>query len=542
MVEKGKKPPDNPSSIKHSINKSAIKREVLVIDDEEIIRSFLQHSLMHAGYNVLCVENSSEAIIALSQKQFDVVLADIILPGEMNGIGLLEKIKSVYKDIPVIMITGVPNVETASEALRLGAYDYITKPINIDNLLSSIENAIILKTLNEEKRKKERKSKEYLEFLEKEIEQRTRELRITQENYQGLIERIPVMTCIMDKNRRFLQVNKTMYERLGYSLEKMLKMKIDSIVPEKYHETLHKYFKEVFVTGESKVGELEFITIQGGVLDVEIYSTAVKDTEGGELRFVHSFVRDITEYKNLLNKLLEIEKQTTLVQIAGYIGHEMNNIVVALMGYTELAKENTADKELIKKVLEIFETQAHRLQLLSANLLTLSSSRDEKPTTIFLNKVAEKTLELLMPTDKLKNCSIIKDFNSFIPPVLGDEMKFQQLLTNLIFNASDATENQGGITIGSKFHQEKNVVELFVKDNGCGIPNENIKKIFRPFFTTKPWGKGTGLGMFVVEEIVSRFKGEIEIESQVGVGTKVSIFFPLAAIEEGKVENNSEKN
>ena len=149
---------------------------VLIIDDESSIRITLREFLLREGYEVFTAENVQEAIQELHENDVDVVLSDIIMPRE-SGINLLKYVREINPDIRVIMMTGEPTVDTAVEAIRLGAHDYLTKPVYRDALIRAVAHAMAFKQLIDEKRRLELQNQEQRENLERLVEERTYKLR-----------------------------------------------------------------------------------------------------------------------------------------------------------------------------------------------------------------------------------------------------------------------------------------------------------------------------------------------------------------------------
>ena len=134
------------------------KGTILVVDDEVYIREILKSTLEDAGYECVTVESAEAAITALEAQEFDIAFTDIRMPGK-QGIELLQEIKAGYPDVVVIMITAIDNANTAIESMRLGAYDYIIKPFNLDQVLVSANRAL-------DKRRLENANREYQKYLQ----------------------------------------------------------------------------------------------------------------------------------------------------------------------------------------------------------------------------------------------------------------------------------------------------------------------------------------------------------------------------------------
>ena len=145
-----------------------------------------------------------------------------------------------------------------------------------------------------------------------------------------------------------------------------------------------------------------------------------------------------------------------------------------------------------------------------------------------MNQLLNKITKLLLSSGLLKLYKIIKRFSDDVPTVLGDENLLEQVISNLEINSAHAMGTQGVLTLSTGVSKnDSNYVEMTIKDTGHGIAEDKRHQIFLPFYTTKEKGKGTGLGMYIVKEIIDQHKGYIQLDSKVGIGTTITIGLPL---------------
>jgi len=144
-----------------------------------------------------------------------------------------------------------------------------------------------------------------------------------------------------------------------------------------------------------------------------------------------------------------------------------------------------------------------------------------------INQVIEKSLALMENELFIRRITVLKDFDADIKNFLLDDNQLEQVLINLLFNSAHAIGEKGVITIRSRMQSDKNRVVVEVEDNGCGIPQDDLKKIFEPFYTTKSGGMGTGLGLAVSYGIIRNHQGSVKISSEPGVGTVITISLPV---------------
>jgi two-component system NtrC family sensor kinase len=246
-------------------------------------------------------------------------------------------------------------------------------------------------------------------------------------------------------------------------------------------------------------------------------------------RTLEQRVRERTqELEQAHTRLLNTEKMAAVGQLAGGVAHEINNPLGVILGFAQGVARRVKDGDPLAMPLRTIEREATRCKNLVQDLLTFSRSGKSEKEKCDLNQVIEDALHLVEAQTKVKSVQLVKELGRDIPPVLVNRNQIQQVVINLCNNAVDAMPEGGTLTVRTRKSegQEANPVLLEVSDTGTGIPKEIQSKIFEPFFTTKEVGKGTGLGLSLVYEIVKKHDGTIEIESELGQGTKFIIGLP----------------
>jgi signal transduction histidine kinase len=249
---------------------------------------------------------------------------------------------------------------------------------------------------------------------------------------------------------------------------------------------------------------------------------------------------------NLTRKVLEQEKRALAVDMAGGIAHEINNALAPLMGQAQLmemtlnAQNQPISVDKQKSSLSIIVEMCQRIKKIVLNLSKISEPLHLEKAPVSLNKIAEETIVLMSETaGRIKyykadnpeaNFKLQREFDSQLPTTIGDAQQLSQVFINLIINASDAMEaiGKGTLTVGTRYDREQTSVVGFVEDTGTGIPKGIIDKVLQPYFTTKPKGKGTGLGMAIVRSIIESHNGHLHISSTEGVGTRIEFSLPIA--------------
>ena len=224
-------------------------------------------------------------------------------------------------------------------------------------------------------------------------------------------------------------------------------------------------------------------------------------------------------------QFIQSEKMATVGMLAGGVAHEINNPMSAILTNAQLLLRNVKDKRR-KESLQLIEESARRCSGIIRNLLSYSRKQElDEFKSIDVNKVIKDTCNLLKRQLKDENITIETEYGSILP-IDGNANELQQVFTNLILNSRDAIKEKGksgNITIRTS--QEDAFIILKIIDKGSGISKENMSKLFDPFFTTKAVGKGTGLGLPIIYNLVKKHEGVIDFSSELGKGTTVTIKF-----------------
>lgn len=193
---------------------------VLIVDDEESIRTTLAEFIKEDRYVIDTAEDAAEALRLMDKYAFDVIVTDIVLP-RMNGVALMKEIRKRSPDTQVIMLTGDPSVESAAEAVRAGAFDYITKPVSKDAIRRVVANAAQIKVLSDEKRELEESNRWYQNHLEELVEKRTKALQESEARYRATFESTGTAMMIIEVDTTLLMVNGEFEKLCGYSREEI---------------------------------------------------------------------------------------------------------------------------------------------------------------------------------------------------------------------------------------------------------------------------------------------------------------------------------
>ena len=517
---------------------------ILVIEDEQHSRDCISDFLELVGFSAVKAANGREGIEMFGRYTPDIVITDIRMP-EMDGFDILKFLQNYSAETPVIVISGTESLSDVAQCLKLGAWDFITKPVYDFGVVEmSVLRVLEKKTLLDENRR-------YREYLEDEVIKRSDALLSSTVRFKTLFNLAGDALFIHDKDGQIVDCNETAFRNVGCNRRQLLEMNMrDIIVPEDV-EVFTQALAALPQKG-SMMYDLRLMLRDGAVAVMESHATMVT-TEASPLVFV--VCRDVTERRRMEQEREELKQQIAAAQrmeviglLASGIAHDFNNVLTALSGYAALLKMtlSAAGSEAAEHAEKIADITA-KGQALTGRLMSFACKNQEEsePVPVDIHKALRETEALLRPNSK--HIKITLDLGAQNFSVLGDESQIQSAFLNLGLNSRDAMSDSGELifrtynTSGTNSPEcaDGGFIRIDVIDNGTGIDEKIIKKVFDPLFTTKASGKGTGLGLPGVLYCVKNLRGHIDVESAPGKGTTFKITLPLCNQESSAQDNFS---
>lgn len=358
----------------------------------------------------------------------------------------------------------------------------------------------------------------------------------------------PVGLCMMDTDLRFVRINKKMAVINGKPVSEHIGRHLNDVLPEIASE-VEPIYRKVIESGEPKLN-FEVGGTTPAQPDVErhwlVSYYPVRSTDGIMLG-VGTVVLEITEQKRaekeraeLERKLRQAQKIEALGVLAGGIAHDFNNILVSVIGYTELALMDVPEGTQLQENLREVLVAGTRARDLVKQILTFGRRAEKDAEPVQINPLVKEAIKMLRSTIPA-SIDIKEHVSRETLAINADATQIHQVIVNLATNAAHAMDKKGGaMEIGLdavRFDESVKArypdlepgdyVRLSVSDNGTGIPEKYMNKIFDPYFTTKDKGKGTGLGLAVVHGIVKSHNGHIMVYSEAEKGTRVLVYLPL---------------
>ncbi len=378
-----------------------------------------------------------------------------------------------------------------------------------------------------------------------------KKLEDSEKRYRALFEKAEDAIFILDaspeKMGQIVDANQGAAIMHGYTVEELKRLNIKDLdAPldaNKVEERVLPIFK-----GEWIKNEINHVRKDGSIFPVEISAGLLEIDHNN---FILAIDRDIGERKKIEDRLRRSEKMEAIGTLAGGIAHDFNNILSAILGYTELAIMETQEESAVTQSLHQVYKAGNRAKDLVKQILTVARQSDHVMTQLSVASVTKEALKLIRASfpstieieQKIESESLI----------IGNSTQIHQIIMNLCTNAAHAMEEKGGLlevslsdTDLSSQSKNKtfnlnpgNYIKLVVSDNGVGIPNDVIKSIFEPYFTTKKLGKGTGLGLAIAHGIVEAHGGEITVDTAIGGGTKFTVYLPICQKINRDLSNNN---
>lgn len=481
----------------------------MIVEDELIVARNIENHLRKIGYEVISiVDSGEEAIARAAEAKIDLVLMDIKLSGEVDGVEAARQIYDRFQ-IPVVYLTAYADDETLQRAKVTAPFGYIIKPFESKKLHTTIEIALY-------KNNMERKLKES-------------ELR-----FRTLASFSPVGIFQADMNGQCIYVNERWCEIAGLSPEQAMGDGwVKALHPEDRTAISNAWYQMV-ESGDKFTREYRFQTPVGKITRVYGHAAPLKEESGKRTGYIGT-ITDITLLKKLEDQLLTSKKLESIGILASGIAHDFNNLLAIILGNISMIMNEpniSTDQDDLLRSAEKASTQAAEL---AQKLITFTKGGWLDREEIIFSQLIQDTIQ-----DNFSQRQALFDIN--IPGSLwtinGDPAHLKQVFTNLFLNAVEADkESKENIIVEARNVDtiEENIplkkgqyVKITVKDKGIGIPKEQLGKIFDPYFSTKArWAqKGMGLGLTICYFIIQKHDGYIQVISEQGKGTTVEVYLP----------------
>jgi signal transduction histidine kinase/CheY-like chemotaxis protein len=541
---------------------------ILVVDDEEIMLKLACDALRTQGHLVSGASGAHEALDKLRREEFDFILTDIKMP-EMDGMELIQAAHDINPSLGAIFMTGYASLDTAKRAIQEGAYDYILKPFDLQEIRSAVARAVQKKSQSLEDGRSQGLSQ--LFDLNRILHAAGDSMSLLKLSLEFALMQTKLKSGIIlywDVRSKVLKMLQAKDLQRGSYVESSLSIDEDAVAewsrvkeisqiknaqeypllkwlaglvpePSLVKDFIDAKARLILIPLRKAESSSGIMVLKKGAGDASLSEEDLKllailgvqtAISLENLALLIETKKSYRELQNLQDQLIGLEKMATQGRISAEIGHELNNFLTVIMGNFQILsmKLDKGDLESLGKQLDTISANLEKVKKFAEGLLDFSTLKVEK-AQCDINHLIEKTLTFVKPQNSFRNISFLTELKPSLPPLTVDAGQMQQVLYNLLNNAADAMgkrKGEGGtITVKTDYHQEDGCVEIHLKDTGKGMSEDELKNIFRTGFTTKE--SGHGIGLCICKRIIDHHGGVIRVESELNKGTTFKIELPL---------------
>ncbi len=346
-----------------------------------------------------------------------------------------------------------------------------------------------------------------------------------------------------DKKGRIFIFNDAASKILGYKREEALtSVDIRDLYPGNGAKEVMKKLrsKDFGGPGKLKSHKVKLLTKDGELVPVElnasiIYENGVEVATLGFFRDLRETLKMERELEETRMQLYQSSKMAAMGNLAAGVAHQLNNPLSGIILFSELLLEEDIDDHIKEDLLRILEN-AKRCKDTVKELLEFSRQSDNKTFFVDINKVINRTLFLLEKHPLFKSIKVVRDFENNLPEIKCDLQQLNHVFMNIIWNAAQAMEGEGVLTIKTRMVPEKNMIRILFCDTGPGIPEDILPYIFDPFFSTKKQGDGVGLGLSIAYRIIEGHGGKILAYNLEDGGACFEVLLYVSKHEEDNLE------
>jgi PAS domain S-box-containing protein len=507
------------------------KVRILLLEDSEIDADLIIRQIGKLGEGMIVdravIRRDYEHL--LDTHDFQLILSDYSLP-DFNGVDALKIARERDVNIPFVFISGVLGEEFATEALRAGATDYVTKR-NLSRIPMVVKRALVE---GEERRERLRTSEA---------------LKESEHRFRVMADAAPALIWSVDENAKVIFANERLQSEFGIEPSSFMSEGWKALVHDDDWDWFNDERMARFTAREDFHADVRVRTAGGRVRWLRCESRPRRG-EDGEFHGYIGCAVDITDAK-LVREALEAEiderteelrvkeealrqaqKMEAIGQLTGGIAHDFNNMLAGIIGSADLLKRRLRDGryEDCNRYVDAVTAAANRAASLTQRLLAFSR---QQTLDLHATPVDQRirSLEDLLRRTIGPSIALELDLPAGLWPAMTDPSQFESSIINLVINARDAMPDGGSLVIkGANATSETgDFVEISISDTGTGMDEATLAKAIDPFFTTKPIGQGTGLGLSMVYGFLRQTGGDLRIRSALGDGTTLTLILPRAS-------------
>jgi two-component system, OmpR family, phosphate regulon sensor histidine kinase PhoR len=475
---------------------------ILIVDDEVRIRDACRAVLEEEGFEVALASDGEQCLAKIKERHFDIILADLMMP-VLSGFDVLSQVRERHPDTVVIVITGYATVEHSIEAMKKGAFDFIPKPFTPDQLRGVVSKSI-----------------KYTRALQ--------DITDTKSRLRVMVNRLVDGVMTTDNEKHMVLANPAFLHMLGYYGENVIGRRVEEVIE---CEPLVRMIDQALAmppdTFTEIVQELSFAGNDGqNETILSVRCAPFRGRTGLNLGTI-TVLHDITAIKKI-----DRMKSEFVSMVSHEIRSPMNSLLMQMKIILDGLAGEVTDKQ--REILERASGKIHNLTNMVSELLDLARIEaglvTNEKEAIDIRAFLDEQVAFHQPAAAARNIRIQLENLPVLPTIPANPRGIEEVFTNLITNALKYSPENSLVTLSATL--ENDYVAITVRDNGFGVPEEDLEEIFTRFYRVKDSNTreihGTGLGLAIVRSIVNAHQGSIKVESKLGQGTAFTVLLPQA--------------
>jgi len=502
---------------------------VLIIDDERFVRELCVEIIAAEGYRALAASDAEEGVRLARTEPVGAILLDLMMP-RVSGFDALQSLGQEFPDIPVVVMTAHSSQSRVIDLLKMGAYDFLLKPFEPNDLIHAARRALERHRLLTENRR-------LLQDLQDQVQAQTLELRRGQQLMENIISHMGSGLLVTDRDGRIWMINRQGEETLGVDATRAAGTRLLDLFPGAgpLLDVRHGYV----------LRELDLQHPDGRVVPLGFNSSHLLDSTG-EAEGTIIIFRDLTDLRAIREEIRRKDRLAAIGEVAAGVAHEIRNPLFGISSVAQILMSEVRYDTVHQELLAAMQAEIRRLNTLVEDLLDYGrpSRPDRSPHS--LEQIWEEILGLTREELAEAKLEIIREIEPGLPQILADGNKLRQVFLNLLKNAIQATPPGGRVTVrltrlpraalpagvqrglaapAGDGDPAQAYLVCQVADTGIGIPAKDLDRVFDLFFTTK--STGSGLGLAICRRIVEDHGGAIGLESAEQAGSTITVALPL---------------
>ena len=475
--------------------------KILMADDNRHVNDVMKETLSEYGFEVIQAFDGRQAYAAFEEEKPDLVFLDYLMP-EIDGLSVLKKIKHRDPNAFVVFITGEGSEDVAVQAMKAGASDYITKPLSPPDLVHVAKKLIREHEIQLENIRLKSRGDAYRDYL----------VTITETMGEAVV-------TIDSKGT--IQFMNSMARKFWGEMDEMKNKPVDVLIPD---PSVHIFadIMQAFSSGQDRLEqEYAFRKVDGTIFSGLLSASPLKSEKyaGGAVLVV----RDLTDIEMMRRQIINAEKLASLGKVVEGVAHEIRNSLTSLGGFSRRLSRSVDENSMQKVYVDYIIEDVKRLETMIMDIEEyVNYTKIHRPNfaKTDIQEVIDEALIKTFGSGRFSGVAYEVNMPEHIEEIEADHNYLVEAFWHLFVNACESMQGKGVMEINLNQHPHYLIVDVI--DSGKGIPSDEIKDIFNPFYTSKV--RGSGLGLSKVYMIIEEHGGFITVNSAVGKGTRIRVF------------------